>query len=110
MCYDNSRNNGAGGVKVLIENKVTPSRYKKVMSIMRNLGEPVIECIQVGEGIYYALEGSHRVTSAKELGMKPVLDVVTVIEGDCGDCPELNRIRIDSKARTAKGLFVEFGI
>ena len=96
-------------MEILIENRVTPKRYEKVKGIMRELGAPVIRCFKLPRNTYYALEGSHRVTAAKELGLEPILDVVSeVAESDHDDCDELHRVRLDSKSRIAKGLLVRF--
>ena len=94
-------------MKILIQNKITQNRYKKVLQIMSKIGSPIIECIQISENYYYALEGSHRITAAKQLGIKPILSVITDLEG-WEDDNELYRIYFDSKSREAKKLFVEF--
>ncbi len=94
-------------MRILIQNKITNSRYERVTEIMKKRGAPVIECYVLAPEIYYALEGSHRVTAAKELGLTPILDVIAEINGEPED-DELYRVWIDSKARVAKGLFIDF--
>lgn len=94
-------------MKILIQNRITPDRYEKVKSLMVTLGDPSIDCIQISENYFYALEGSHRLTAAKELGYEPQLNILTDLE-----CPEdddmLYRVSLDVKAREGKGLVLEF--
>lgn len=76
---------------------------------MGEIGAPIIKCFKLSSNTYYALEGSHRVTAAKELGLEPILDVISeVAESDHEDCDEIYRVRLDSKSRIAKGLLVDF--
>ena len=90
---------------ILIPNKINPVRYKKIKSQMIKLGAPVISCIIVSDNCFYALEGSHRITCAKELNLIPILNVVTDLE-DADDT--LYNIQINIKIRLNKGLVVEF--
>ena len=94
-------------MRILIQNKITQSRYEQVITIMKKRGAPIIECYVLSDDIYYALEGSHRVTAAKELGLTPILDVIAEINSEPDD-DELYRAWIDSKARVTKGLFIDF--
>lgn len=55
--------------------------------------------------IYYALEGSHRITSAKELNLVPVPYIIAEIDMNEDDFYE---IYLNAKSRLNKGLFVEF--
>jgi hypothetical protein len=94
-------------ITVLIENKVAPSRYAKVLDQMKTLGTPVIKCVVLTNGMIYALEGSHRVTAAKELGLVPFFDIIATVDSEADDW-KLCQYEIDGGARFAKGLYVEF--
>lgn len=90
---------------ILIPNRITPSRYDRVKSLMETLGSPVIHCIQISDGYYFALEGSHRTTAAHELGLEPTVVVVDCLDGDD---PMLDRIRKEIPVRESRGLKLEF--
>lgn len=94
-------------MKILIQNKITPTRYIKVKQIMKKMGAPIIECIMISTDYYYALEGSHRITCAKELGLEPILNVITDLN-DFEHDDYLYRIKLDVQSREAKGLIVTF--
>jgi hypothetical protein len=92
-------------LKILIPNKITPSRYKLVLEKMRKLGSPVIEVIEISNGVYFALEGSHRTTAAKELGLTPVLNIIT--KANFKE-PEFKSVYIQAEIRKKKGLEIIF--
>lgn len=92
-------------MKIILLNKVTESRLVQVISEMKTLGAPVIQCFEMDDGTYLALEGSHRLTAAKELGLIPILDVVDKIERND---PDVEKYYIDAKRRELKGLSMEF--
>lgn len=92
-------------LKILIPNKITESRYKLVLEKMKKLGPPVIEVIQISKDIYFALEGSHRTTAAKELGLTPVLNIIT--EANSKE-PEFKSVYIQAEIRKKKGLEIIF--
>lgn len=52
-----------------------PNHLSLVKKQMLTLGAPVIKAINCGE-YYVALEGSHRIRAAKELGLVPIIDEV----------------------------------
>jgi hypothetical protein len=97
-------------MKILIPNKITLSRYNSIKQKMLTLGAPVIQCIQLSNDCYYALEGSHRVTAAKELNLIPILNIITKINNDNLDNSdtELKTIIRIAKQRQQKKLIVEF--
>lgn len=72
---------------------------------MRALGAPVIDCIEISPGFYFALEGSHRVTAARELNLNPTLVIVDQL---IGQDPVLDKIRKEIPVRLSRGLLIEF--
>jgi hypothetical protein len=54
--------------------KPDAEKLQSVISEMRTLGAPTIEVVDCGE-YFQALEGSHRLAAAAELGLEPVLTV-----------------------------------
>ena len=60
-------------------NQTEPSHLKEVIVEMREAGAPEIRAYYTGE-MYIALEGSHRLAAAWELGLEP-----TIIEMDEDD-------------------------
>jgi hypothetical protein len=89
---------------ILIPNRITLSRYIKVKELMKKMGSPVISCVEIRPGYYLALEGSHRVTAAKELGLEPILEVVD----NCSDKGFPPSYLIEAKVRESRGLGIEF--
>lgn len=61
---------------VIAPNKVTPDHLAEVMAEMMVLGAPTIKAFDTGE-LYRAVEGSHRLHAAVELGLTIYIDVVT---------------------------------
>jgi len=59
---------------VHVINDPIPRHLKKVIDDMLKKGSPVVRVYEVDSGEYYALEGSHRLTAAKELGFIPVFE------------------------------------
>jgi hypothetical protein len=53
--------------------KPLPEHLSEVKEKMTQIGSPVIRVIDLGEGEYFALQGVHRLNSAKELGIRPIL-------------------------------------
>jgi hypothetical protein len=51
-------------------NKADPSHLEKVKADMAQLGAPKIDVVDCGD-YYMALEGSHRLIAAEELGITP---------------------------------------
>lgn len=92
-------------MKIILLNKTTEARLTQVVSEMNSLGAPVVQCFELEDGTYLALEGSHRLTAAKQLGLIPILDVVDKIERDD---PEMEKYYTDAKRRELKGLTLEF--
>ena len=90
-------------MRILIPNQITGSRYEKVKKLMHTLGAPVISCLEISDGYYFALEGSHRITASKELGIEPILVIVDRIDGEDGI---INPIEVS--IRESKGLLIDF--
>jgi hypothetical protein len=49
-------------------------KLSQVISEMRTLGAPTIEVVDCGD-YFQALEGSHRLAAAAELGLEPILTI-----------------------------------
>ena len=92
-------------MRLLIPNRITIARYEKVKDKMRSLGAPVIDCIEIEPGYYFAMEGSHRITAAKELGYYPTL---VIIDQLVGQDHLLDKIRKEVPIRESRGLMIEF--
>ena len=92
-------------MRILIPNSITVQRYNKVRELMRKLGAPAIDCIEISPGFYFALEGSHRITAARELNLYPTL---VVIDQLVGQDPMLDRIRKEIPIRLSRGLLIDF--
>ena len=95
-------------MKILIPNRITPSRYEHFKTQMKELGSPVIECVEIEPNFYYALEGSHRTTAAKELGLTPIPIVIDTIDYSDEYDPVIAKIIDDIPYRESKGLLIEF--
>lgn len=92
-------------MRILIPNRVTFNRYVEVKKKMESLGAPVIHCIEISPGYYFALEGSHRITAARELNICPTL---VVIDQLVGHDPILDQIRKEEPVRLSRGLLIDF--
>jgi hypothetical protein len=92
---------------ILIPNKINSIRYEKVKLHMIKLGAPIIECIKVSENCFYAFEGSHRITCAKELNLMPILNIITDLE-NADDDNTLFAIKQNVHIRFKKGLVITF--
>lgn len=59
-------------IKVKIPNSTDRGHLRTVQSQMKVLGDPKVRVFYSNKNkTWYAIEGSHRLTSAKKLGMKP---------------------------------------
>ena len=56
-------------------NYCDPTHLAEVMAEMEALGAPVIRVIDCGDR-YCAIEGSHRLTAARELGLTPEIEII----------------------------------
>jgi hypothetical protein len=63
-------------VYVIAIHEAEPTKLARVKSEMARLGAPKIRVIAYGDNQYLALEGSHRLAAASELGMPVDLDIV----------------------------------
>lgn len=75
-----------GGKRILriwAKHEPEPGHLRDVIEDMRELGAPTIRCVD-WRGEYYALEGSHRLRAAFELGLEPFLEIVAPerLQGD----------------------------
>jgi hypothetical protein len=67
-----------GTIKVMLPNPAGFNHLQMVKQQMKKKGPPVIRIIwHPQKNAYFALEGSHRLTAAKELGLKPVFKDMT---------------------------------
>lgn len=94
-------------MQILIPNKITLSRYDHVKKQMAALGAPSIKCIEIKSNYFYALEGSHRITAAKELGFIPNLIVIDSFD-DIDTCDSMYAYYQDVVIRESKKLMIEF--
>ena len=92
---------------ILRMNKIDPERYPEVVAKMRELGAPVIQVFALSSWEYFALEGSHRLTAAKELGLTPILDVVADMS-DLTKEDDDQGILQQAERRRLKGLSIWF--
>ena len=68
---------------IALINKTNKDRLEVVKSEMLELGAPTINVIfDEGQGVYVALEGSHRLQAAKELDLIPTLIVSKLKDTD----------------------------
>lgn len=91
-------------MKVLIPNKLNNKRYSIVLNKMKKLGPPIVEAFEISNGLYFALEGSHRISAAKELGIKPILNTITKVD----NIAEFGYVYELIRQRERKGLMIEF--
>lgn len=64
-------------MRISILNPVFPRHLKRVKATMRLMGPPTIRAVWAPSfGHWAALEGSHRVCAAKELGLRPIIKSV----------------------------------
>lgn len=81
----------AMGVTVYAPNRVSRTKLPSVIEEMKRIGAPTIRAYYDGEA-YQALEGSHRLAAAKELGLTPVIDEMTprqwLVNHDLYDLPD----------------------
>jgi len=71
-------------------NEPIKSHLKSVVEYMEKHGSPTIRVYEYDSGIYYALEGSHRLAAAKILNMVPVL-LVMDLEDSVEDFVDVDR-------------------
>lgn len=69
-------------VYVIAIHAAEPAKLAEVKSEMARLGAPKVRVIAYGDNQYLALEGSHRLAAAAELGMPVDLDIVDLDSGD----------------------------
>jgi hypothetical protein len=65
------------GAYIVAPNKIDPKHLEQVKKEMQELGPPVIRAYYDGEK-YIALEGSHRLRAAKDLGITPEIQEVSL--------------------------------
>ena len=66
-------------MKIKKINKTDINRVNEIMIEMKTLGSPNVRAFDY-DGMYYAIEGSHRIQAAKNLGIG--VNVITVEYGD----------------------------
>lgn len=62
-------------IRIWAKHEPDPAHLKDVVEEMRELGRPTIRCVD-WRGELYALEGSHRLKAAFDLGLEPNLIVL----------------------------------
>lgn len=64
-------------MRIIIMNEPEPKHLAEVKEQMKIMGTPKIRAFyDKAEGLYWALEGSHRIIAAKELGLEPEIEEV----------------------------------
>jgi hypothetical protein len=63
-------------VYVFMPNKTFENHLKKVKEDMKEMGSPIIKCIEIDCALY-ALEGSHRITAAHELSVNIQVELMS---------------------------------
>ena len=64
-------------MNIIVPNAIDDKHYNDVKSYMSKAGAPVIKAVYMPcWDMWVALEGSHRVHAAKELGLEPVIKEV----------------------------------
>jgi hypothetical protein len=89
--------------RVRIPHEIDPEKLRDVISEMKKFGRPKIDVVDTGEE-YLALEGSHRLTAAHKLGMKPIYNVVdqeSIIDPKAYDVDTYNFKWDDNEPHTA---------
>jgi hypothetical protein len=61
---------------IVAPHKTDAEHLAKVIETMRAKGAPTIRVIDVGGGVYAAIEGCHRLAAAKVLDLEPAIEVV----------------------------------
>jgi len=93
----------------LVHDHYDEEHLAEVKAEMEALGAPTVRVIDMGEGIYAALEGCHRLRAAAALGITPdlnVLDYDAVAELDVTD-PALG-LDLDNPGMTVADLVSDF--
>lgn len=70
--------------------KPSADHLAAVKAEMATLGAPKIRCVDLGDGTFRALEGSHRLAAAAEIGLTPEIEEMVSgeeIEHDFQDLP-----------------------
>ena len=89
---------------IIIPNKTDAAHLEAVKNEMLVVGAPTIRCIMdPAYGVLVALEGSHRLTAAHQLGFMPTLQIL-----DCGSLIARSEIDLDDYG-TFDGEFVSAG-
>ena len=60
---------------IITMHKVNENHLARVTSEMKTLGTPTVRAIWDGE-VYYAVEGTHRLMAAYNLGLEPIIEHV----------------------------------
>lgn len=66
--------NGKRVLRIWAKHEPDPAHLKDVVEEMRELGRPTIRCVD-WRGELYAIEGSHRLRAAFDLGLVPNIEV-----------------------------------
>ena len=78
-------------MQIVAPNPTEQAHLEAVIAEMRELGAPTVRAIWVGvHGLWLAVEGSHRLAAAAELGLTPTIDPVAA------ETEENLDVRVDS--------------
>ena len=61
---------------IITPNTIDRNHLETVKAQMIDLGSPTIRVVDMGEDCYVALEGSHRIMAACELGVEPYFEEI----------------------------------
>lgn len=97
----------------LVHDHFDTEHLSAVMSEMRVMGAPTIKAVDIGENVYAALEGCHRIRAAIELGLQPIIEEVeysddsveTVVPGQFQD--DLNISNVVDRCHTNPTAFFD---
>lgn len=75
-------------IRIATINHPDPTHLAAVRAEMLRLGAPTVRVVRdEAQGLYLALEGSHRLAAARELGIVPILQVIP--EDELISCEEI---------------------
>lgn len=70
-------------MNIIVPNAIDDKHYAEVKEYMAKAGAPVIKAVYMAcWDMWVALEGSHRIHAAKELGLEPVIEEIEYSDED----------------------------
>jgi hypothetical protein len=85
---------------VVAAHGVDDEHLSDVASQMATLGAPTVRAIEIA-GVLYAIEGTHRLAAAAQLGVQPAIDVVA--DGDADDAQIITGLDLDDRSEWTVG-------